>query len=174
MDNKIIELEETSEGVFEKPIIEEESGLILHARHELDLVLEEAKKDGDEEDARMQRVFNDGIIRVIKAFDECGHSGFSASLAIKYLGRLLRFQPLLPLTLEEDEWVEVGINHHDNKEIKIYQNKRASNVFKQEDKFDGKPYCIDGPDGQVVTLEEYPYSYMGIFDKKEENNEETN
>ena len=42
------------------------------------------------------------------------------------------------------------------------------NVFKQEDKFDGKPYCIDGPDGQVVTLEEYPYSYMGIFDKEEE------
>lgn len=168
MDNKVIELEETSEGVFEKSIEEEESGLILHARHELDLVLDEAKKDGDEEGIRMQQIFNDDIIKVVKAFDECGHSGFSASLAIKYLERLLRFQPLLPLTLEDDEWTEVGINHVENKEIKVYQNKRASNVFKQEDRFDGKPYCIDGPNGQVVTLEEYPYSYIGIFDKKEE------
>ena len=46
--------------------------------------------------------------------------------------------------------------HNEDSQVKIYQNNRASNVFKEADKFDGKPYCIDGPNGEIVTLEEYP------------------
>lgn len=173
MDNKVIELVETNDGVFEKAE-KSENALVAHAKRELDIILNQAKKEGNEEDIHMQEVFNKGIIDIIQTFSDCGHSGFSASMAIKYLDRLLRFQPLMPLTLEDDEWAEVGIQHIGDNQIKVYQNKRASNVFKQADRFDGKPYCIDGPDGQMVTLEEYPHCYIGVFNKKGVNNEETN
>lgn len=161
MSSEIIE-----ESINNQEIKESESGLVKYAQHELDLILKEAEKDRDEEDIHMQRVFNEGILKVVKAFSDCGHSGFSASLAIHYLDRLLKFRPLVPLTLEDEEWSEVGIDH------KVYQNNRASNVFKSEDKFEGKPYCIDGPNGEVVTLEEYPLCYIGVFTKKENMEEE--
>lgn len=152
-----------TETIIENEIKEQENALVRHARHELDLILEEAKIDEDEEDVRMQKIFNDGILKVIKTFADCGHSGFSASLAINYLDRLLRFKPLMPLTLEDDEWNEIGVQHNENSQVKVYQNNRATNVFKEADKFDGKPYCIDGPNGEVVTLEEYPRVYFGDF-----------
>lgn len=161
MSSEIIE-----ESINNQETKESESGLVKYAQHELDLILKEAEKDGDEEDIHMQRVFNEGILKVVKAFSDCGHSGFSASLAIHYLDRLLKFRPLVPLTLEDEEWSEVDIDH------KVYQNNRASNVFKSEDKFEGKPYCIDGPNGEVVTLEEYPLCYIGVFTKKENMEEE--
>lgn len=152
-----------TETIIENEIKEQENALVRHARHELDLILEEAKIDEDEEDVRIQKIFNDGILKVIKTFADCGHSGFSASLAINYLDRLLRFKPLMPLTLEDDEWNEIGVQHNENSQVKVYQNNRATNVFKEADKFDGKPYCIDGPNGEVVTLEEYPRVYFGDF-----------
>lgn len=161
MSSEIIE-----ESINNQETKESESGLVKYAQHELDLILKQAEKDGDEEDIHMQRVFNEGILKVVKAFSDCGHSGFSASLAIHYLDRLLKFRPLVPLTLEDEEWSKVDIDH------KVYQNNRASNVFKSEDKFDGKPYCIDGPNGEVVTLEEYPLCYIGVFTKKENMEEE--
>lgn len=65
--------------------------------------------------------------------------------------KLLRYQPLTKLTLEDDEFIEVADG--------VYQNSRASNVFKEKNRFDGKPYCIDGPRGEFVTLEEYPEIY---------------
>jgi hypothetical protein len=161
MSSEIIE-----ESINNQETKESESGLVKYAQHELDLILKQAEKDGDEEDIHMQRVFNEGILKVVKAFSDCGHSGFSASLAIHYLDRLLKFRPLVPLTLEDEEWSKVDIDH------KVYQNNRASNVFKSEDKFEGKPYCIDGPNGEVVTLEEYPLCYIGVFTKKENMEEE--
>lgn len=161
MSSEIIE-----ESINNQETKESESGLVKYAQHELDLILKQAEKDGDEEDIHMQRVFNEGVLKVVKAFSDCGHSGFSASLAIHYLDRLLKFRPLVPLTLEDEEWSKVDIDH------KVYQNNRASNVFKSEDKFEGKPYCIDGPNGEVVTLEEYPLCYIGVFTKKENMEEE--
>lgn len=105
--------ETETESIIENKTEEQENALVKHARHELNLILEEAKTDGDEEDIRMQKVFNDGILKVVNAFADCDH--------------------------------------------------RASNVFKEADKFDGKPYCIDGPNGEIVTLEEYPRVYFGDF-----------
>jgi hypothetical protein len=46
------------------------------------------------------------------------------------------------LTGEDDEWV----CHQDGRtnDVAVYQNKRMSSVFKQSDRFDGKPYWLDG------------------------------
>lgn len=144
------------------------NALLDHAKMELDRMLETAKREDEEEGNedgegyKMQKAFNDGVYRVIKEFSKGGHSGFSANMAISYIDRLLKFRPLTSLTFEDDEWAEVSEG--------VYQNKRASNVFKEEGKFNGEPYCIDGPNGEVVSLKEYPYAYLGNFTPKEELN----
>jgi hypothetical protein len=61
--------------------------------------------------------------------------------------RLARFEPLLPLTGEDDEWNEVEAG-------RLYQNKRASNVFKEN----GIAYQMDGfvfkePNGATYTTQ---------------------
>lgn len=148
------------------------NGLVTFAESELNILLEQAKKEGDES-ASMQDLFNKNILDVVRTFSEGGHSGLTANLALQYIDRLLRYKPLTHLTLEDDEFVEVADG--------VYQNIRCSNVFKQKDRFDGKPYCIDGPNGEFVTLEEYPRVYFGDFrtakeieeDRKKEE-EETN
>jgi hypothetical protein len=135
---------------------ETQCALVAFARNELDIIMKQAEQDG-EEAVEMQKMFNDNIIEVVDAFCRGGHSGFSAEMAITAIERLLRWRPLTRLTLEDDEFVEVSEG--------VWQNKRAGNVFKQTDRFDGEPYCIDGPNGEFVSLKEYPYAYLGIWDK---------
>ena len=133
---------------------ETECSLMTFARNELDIIMKQAEEDG-EEAVEMQKMFNDNILEVMDAFCRGGHSGFSANMAIRTIERLLRWRPLTRLTLEDDEFVQVSEG--------VWQNKRASNVFKQDDRFEGEPYCIDGPNGEFVTLEEYPRVYFGDF-----------
>lgn len=86
------------------------------------------------------------ILKMVNVFDEEGHSGFSANYAINILQKLLRLEPLSPLTGEDDEWCEVSDN--------LYQNKRLSRVFKEGK--DGQAYDIRGkvfvePNGASYT-----------------------
>lgn len=74
------------------------------------------------------------ILKMVDTFSEEGHSGFSASYAIGILEKLLRWEPLSPLTGEDDEWMEVGFG--------IYQNIRCSHVFKKGK--NGRAYDLDG------------------------------
>ena len=64
----------------------------------------------------------DGTIKLLEAFCDEGHSGVSASHAIRLFERLARWKPLSPLTGEDDEWNIVGTG--------VWQNRRASDVFK--------------------------------------------
>lgn len=77
------------------------------------------------------------VLKMIEQFAEEGHSGFSASMAISAFQRLARYEPLTPLTGEDDEWMEIG----DHGEGTMYQNRRCGRVFKRED---GTAYDIDG------------------------------
>lgn len=97
---------------------------------------------GDE----MNDAMCDHILKMVDVFAEEGHSGFSAEYAIGILQKLLRYQPLSPLTGEDDEWMEVG--------DEVFQNKRCSHIFKKGK--DGQAYDIDGkvfvePDGVSYT-----------------------
>lgn len=98
------------------------------------------------------------ILKMVDVFDDEGHSGFSAEYAISILQKLLRFEPLSPLTGEDDEWNEVGTG--------IYQNNRLSRVFKEGK--DGQAYDMHGkvfvePNGACYTSRdsrvyiEFPY-----------------
>jgi hypothetical protein len=109
---------------------------------------------GDE----MNDMMCDHILKMVDLFAEEGHSGFSAGYAISILQKLLRFEPLSPLTGEDDEWCEVSDG--------LFQNKRLSRVFKNGK--DGQAFDIDGkvfvePDGHSYTNRdsrvyiEFPY-----------------
>lgn len=85
---------------------------------------------------------------LLLVFSSQGHSGGSAAITADLVGRLLRYEPIGPLTGEPDEWVEVGEG--------MYQNRRCGRVFKQADRFNGQAYDLDGivwedPDGGRFT-----------------------
>ena len=105
--------------------------LVQYAKDELDRIGMTA--DGDEYNAMMRN----HILRMVETFANEGHSGFSASYAIQCLEKLLRFEPLSPLTGEDSEWSDVRCLGDDP----CWQNKRCSRVFKDAD---GRAYDIDG------------------------------
>lgn len=114
-----------------------------HARRELLILGLLSDPDPDS----MNRDMAEHILRMVKAFSEEGHSGFSARYAVNLLEKLLRFEPLAPLTGKPMEWSE-PINNEGT-----LQNKRASHVFKDAD---GQAYDIQGkvfrePDGCTFT-----------------------
>jgi hypothetical protein len=105
--------------------------LLQYAKDELDRIGMTA--DGDEYNAMMR----EHILHMVEEFSKEGHSGLSADYAINCLQKLLRFEPLSPLTGKDNEWESVrhlGDDPH-------YQNKRCSRVFKDKD---GNCYDVDG------------------------------
>ena len=75
----------------------------------------------------------EGTLELLKVFCEQGHSGMSAPFALNLFSQLASRKPLTPLSGDASEWFDVGEG--------IWQNLRASNVFKGED---GVAYNIDG------------------------------
>lgn len=73
---------------------------------------------------------------MLLVFSSQGHSGMSAAITADWLGKLLRYEPIGPLTGEDGEWVDVGDG--------VFQNRRCGHVFKQSDRFGGQAYDIDG------------------------------
>ena len=106
--------------------------MIEHAKYELNLLLEKCE---DEEDLKMQKVMNDNILEIIEVFAKQGHSGMSTNYTIRIITKLLNYEPILPLTLKDDEFIEVADG--------VFQNKRDGRIFKQKDRFNGKPYNVD-------------------------------
>ena len=115
------------------------------------------------------------ILKMVDVFTEEGHSGFSARYAINILQKLLQWEPLSPLTGEDDEWNNVS----EYSEGETYQNKRLSRVFKNGK--DGRAYDINGkvfvePNGASYTSRdsfvyiEFPYvpktEYVNVEDIK--------
>jgi len=120
--------------------IEGESNIVAHIRQEV--------PEGDE----MQTDMRAHLIRMGQLFAAEGHSGFSASYAVSALEKLLRFEPLGPLTGEDSEWMEV---YREDDGTPVYQNLRCGHVFKSGD----RAYDIDGrvfrePGGACYTSRE--------------------
>ena len=116
------------------------SELVEYARRELTRLGMDPNDTGD-----MNGKMAQSIVEVVEKFSEQGHSGFSAGYASNLLEKLLRFEPISPLTGEADEWMEVGEG--------VWQNIRCFHVFKETG---GRAYDIDGrifrePDGSTFT-----------------------
>lgn len=100
--------------------------LVEHAQRELNLI----KCDEPEKSA---------LLAAVEGFAAGGWSGGSAQWGIEALGRLLRFQPLSPITSNADEWQHVG----DDADGQIWQCRRRHTTFSRDG---GKTwYDIDDP-----------------------------
>jgi hypothetical protein len=100
-----------------------DSPLIEHARRELALI-------GEDE------WITNGIVKIVSAFAEMGHSGSSAEAVTGYLERLLRFKALTPLTDNPAEW------HYHGPEMgggPLWQNIRDSRAMSTDG---GKTYTL--------------------------------
>jgi hypothetical protein len=106
--------------------------LITHAQNELDAI--GMTIDSPDE---MNREMRKHILRLVMEFSNEGHSGFSASYAVSILEKLLRYQPLAPLSGNDEEWVNVA----EQSGKPLWQNKRASHVFREGDDY---AYDIQG------------------------------
>ncbi len=105
------------------------SNLIDHARRELALV--ERGPEGN-------RAFADSLLRAVEGFASYGgHSGGSAAVAIDWLGRLLRFENIAPLTDDPDEWQYFGADVFPPDGV--WQSRRCGEAFSHDG---GKTYYL--------------------------------
>jgi len=105
------------------------SELINFAKRELDII-----GLGSDPEDQMDLSMRDHLLKMVEIFSDEGHSGFSASYAVALLSKILKFEPLTPLTGEDSEWNLVS------EEEELYQNNRCFRVFKKA----GQAYDIDG------------------------------
>jgi hypothetical protein len=97
---------------------ETESNLVRHAREELQRAgLFDTNGD-------YGGMLGTEILKLVQVFSEQGHSGFSAQMTIDILDKLLRFQPLTPITNNPVEWMEVSDN--------LWQNRRQGSLFSHD------------------------------------------
>lgn len=110
------------------------SNLVNHAEYEL-------KQAGlYEPDSDYEGALAEGVVELVEVFSKQGHSGASAALSIDLLTRLLRFEPLTPLSNNPLEWIEVGYG--------LWQNSRDGKAFSNDG---GKTYTRNDEDGKVHT-----------------------
>lgn len=108
------------------------SEIIKFAERELDAIGMTADSE-DESNRDMRKC----ILDILAMFAGQGHSGLSAAYCIGKVEQLANFEPLSPLTGEDDEWSNVS----EASGMPMWQNKRCSHVFKEGD---GQAYDIDG------------------------------
>lgn len=104
--------------------------------------------DGTESD--INGWMRNNVLELLEVFSKQGHSGASAAYLTSILEKLLRYEPLAPLTGEASEWVEVA----EQNGMPLFQNKRCGRIFREG--IDGLAYDIDGkvfvePDGCAYT-----------------------
>lgn len=168
------------EDLYKAGLIEEikpeKSNLEIFAENELNIIINKCE---DDEGKEMQEMISRDILQMVHTFAEQGHSGFSANYAINLLQKLLRYEPITPLTGADDEWNKLDYC----KEIK-YQNKRCSRIFKGEDgkayDSEGKVFSDDGGKSWYTCVDsrvyiEFPYipkTEKVVLNKKEEQSNE--
>ena len=81
---------------------------------------------------RLQKLICEHVLRLLKEFDNEGHSGSTAPYAIGLFKELASFEPIVPIQGTDDEWVSVGTG--------VLQNNRCGHIFKSDDRFMGQAY----------------------------------
>ena len=96
------------------------SNLVQYAKSELKRAFK------DDHDPMQQQAMR-CIMELVETFADQGHSGFSGNYVLRYFDRLARFQPIGPLTGEENEWQ----NLKDHGDPDTDQNIRCGSVFRK-------------------------------------------
>lgn len=77
----------------------------------------------------MQELICTQVLETLELIASHGHSGFSIGYFMRILNKLVKHEPLTPLTGEEDEWD----NPVEGDSELLQQNKRDSEVFRNKD-----------------------------------------
>lgn len=118
--------------------LQPEGNLVSYARKEMEL------SGWAKPEAMYGGMMPSAVIDMQKIFAMEGHSGMSASIAVSIFEKVSRFQPLTPLTGEDDEWTE----YYDG----CFQNKRCSHVFKENgEAYDSQGRVFREPSGACFT-----------------------
>lgn len=129
--------------------------LIEHAKIELEAA-------GFFDDELYEGMLAEALLELMEVFAKQGHSGMSASIVRSAFHKLANYEPLCPLTGEDDEWNEVDDD--------LWQNKRCSRVFKTSEgayDTDGKVFrepngvCYTSKDSRVPVT--FPYTPTSEF-----------
>jgi hypothetical protein len=99
----------------------QESPLVTYAREELE------RAGLFDPDSNYGGMLGPAALDIVKVFASQGHSGTSAEIVTQLAVRLMRFQPLSPLTFDADEWID-----HTEKGMPLWQNRRKSTVFSDD------------------------------------------
>lgn len=92
-----------------------------------------------DKDSDYNGMLGDAALELVKVFAKQGHSGMSASIVTSLVEKLMRYEPLTPLTYEPDEWNDVS----EASGTPMWQNKRKSTTFSVDG---GKThYDLDDP-----------------------------
>jgi len=94
------------------------SSLVDYAREELNiagLLDQDSDYDG---------MLGTAALEIVEVFAQQGHSGMSAMMVTGIVEKLMRYEPLTPLTYAPDEWIK-----HEND---LWQNKRNPAVFSND------------------------------------------
>lgn len=96
---------------------DDDSNFITHAKRELSVA------GLDKPDSMYKGMIAESVMRLIRLFALEGHSGYSAALTTQIFNDLIKFNPLTPLTGDDDEWNECATG--------LFQNKRCEKIFKE-------------------------------------------
>lgn len=78
-----------------------------------------------DKDSDYDGMLGEAALEIVGKFASQGHSGYSAEAVTQIVAKLLRYEPLTPLTYGPDEWVEVENG-------RTWQNKRDPKVFSSD------------------------------------------
>lgn len=95
------------------------TGLVDYAQRELELA-GLFSPDSDYDGA-----LGPAALEIVKVFSEQGHSGMSAAIVTELAVRLMRYEPLTPLTYGPEEWNDVS----EMSGTPMWQNNRDFAVF---------------------------------------------
>ena len=129
--------------------------------------------DPNEKQDDPNRFIQDNLMELLAVFSMQGHSGSSAPYCVNTFEKLALYKPLVPLTGEDNEWVEVI-------DGEMWQNNRCSHVFKDADgnAYDGEGRIFREPNGACYTSSDsrvpvtFPYTpkreYVDVPAEEEE------
>ncbi|MFA7282157.1 MAG: hypothetical protein WC100_18900 [Sterolibacterium sp.] len=117
-------------------------------------------------------MLGESVMKMMEVFAGEGHSGYSAGMAISIFKKVASFEPLTPLTGEDDEWMEIGEQNGGP----LYQNVRSPRVFKdREGAYDIDAKVFREPSGACFTSSDsrapvtFPYTptteYIDVPDR---------
>lgn len=159
------------------------------AEKEFEILKKISKEKGEE---FLVQEFEKEILAVCKKFSRSGQSGgsapYTASAIAEAIKRLSLFKPLTPLTGDDSEWEELPSLECSSE--KLFQNKRLSSVFKNEERadflnaivfqdengnrFNGSALLRDKKIGSLQFIKEFPFTektfYVDVyFDVKKDD-----